>query len=69
MNVYEMKKALVEICDNISPKDCMAAYCPLCEVCTSSQHIPKIMEDAEIITMYNEAARQGIIGDINVNQN
>ena len=61
MNVREMKKVLVEICNNISPKGCMTAYCPLCELCTSSRHIPRKKEEADIIAMYNEAVRQGLI--------
>ena len=61
MNVREMKKALVEICDHISTKDCMTTYCPLLELCVSSHAIPRSKEDDDIVTMYNEAVRQGLI--------
>lgn len=58
MNICEMKEALVKICGDISPKDCMTDYCPLCELCTKSRHIPRVKEDVDIVTMYNEAVRQ-----------
>ena len=61
MNVRKMREELVEICGNISPKGCMTAYCPLWELCNSSRHIPRVKEDVDIVTMYNEAVRQGLI--------
>lgn len=61
MNVREMKKALVEICTGISPRDCMTACCPLVELCNLSRCIPINKKDNDIIAMYNESVKQGII--------
>lgn len=61
MNVSKMREELVKICENISSKGCMTGYCPLSELCTSSRHIPRMKEYADIITMYNEAVKQGLI--------
>jgi len=61
MNICEMKEALVKICGDISPKDCMTDHCPLRELCASSRHIPGKKEGVDIVTMYSEAVRQGLI--------
>lgn len=61
MNVNKMREELVRICGDISAKGCMNGYCPLCELCASSQHIPRNKEGDEIIAMYAEAVKRGVI--------
>ena len=61
MTIKEMINKLVAVCDTVSTISCCIGHCPLFKLCDLSPHSPENKSSADIIEMYNEAVRQGLI--------